>query len=64
MRFILIVILLLTVSQAHAQETSSPSANTLIKEELNASDSASPSTTSNASPSADKDNQQISLYSF
>jgi len=63
MRLLLIVILLLTVPQIHAQETSTSSADAFIEEELNASDSASPSATSVASPSAIKDIDQISTQS-
>ena len=63
MRFLLIVILLLTVSQTHAQETSTSSANALMGEELRASDSASPSASSTASPSATENIDQISTKS-
>ena len=63
MRFTLIVILLLTVTQAHAQETSTSSANAFIEEELSASDSASPSAINISSPSAIKNIDQISTQS-
>ena len=63
MRFLLIVILLLTVPQTYAQETSTSSANAFMGEELNASDSASPSASSTASPSATENIDQISTKS-
>ena len=63
MRLLMVVILLLTVPQTHAQETSTSSADAFIEEELSASDSASPSAMSIASPSAIKDIDEISTQS-
>ena len=63
MRFLIIVILLLTVQNAHAQETSTSSANALLNESLSASDSASPSARDISSPSAEIVSDQISTTS-
>lgn len=63
MRFLLIVILLLTVPQTHAQETSTSSADAFIENDLNASVSASPSAINVSSPSAIKNSDQISTQS-
>ena len=63
MRFLLIVILLLTVPQTYAQETSTSSANAFVENNLSASASASPSATNISSPSATKNSHQISTQS-
>jgi hypothetical protein len=63
MRFILVVFLLLTVPQVHAQEPSSSSAVVLSELNLTASNSASPSATNTASPSAVSESDQISSVS-
>lgn len=63
MRFLLIVILLLTVPQTHAQETSSSSADVFMEVQLNASVSASPSAISTASTSSQIVSEQISTKS-